>query len=743
MASMVDHLNKLREERIAREKARIEKLRELNLKKYSSNDFQLPKSSSSVSITAKPRSEVAAVAPTTSKSDTQTIIKNNNSTTKNIFKRPTTALKIHPNKDGGKNISTNNANLTTSKLPEKSKVVISVKTVSNKVCGDVKNRDDNNTKQVSVGKVTIQNTKIPNKVKTNVMNTVNDKKLNNQVENKESEDLKNAKEKGPNEKSIPKVLVTGQANDPDLNTEAETVDDKPLTQIYSETDIQVKKSNLKTAIPVQKLNGAKPLNGYQVINKNNFNSRKSIAVLPKFDNKPKTFNRRKTMLPEPREKSSNTNSTNSKESVFDRLYKPKIVHKQPIDNVTKLKTDPNYLKKVIKDSQLITNRRQTFFEQKAEVRRSISAIHFKRVHKSEISNCIHKWASIGDNINKEDLQNVNEDESLKEEKVISAVKSERKRVKFRTPLPYNFNTPRPEELRSKLQNWCKKKGKSIDSYHHLQCFGLHHLSNGVKPLDVLQFDDADDNKENIALEHDSDNESFLENNNQNGNLGGEDKSQFSADKWRRASNTTDTSDFNESYISTLTSSEAVHHVDELLLGALNDLTELLREGFDWEQCARWLRAVRERFPGAPDSAPYWECRAALEERRGDLHATVQCLEEAIAKGTEQSVVEANLDSLLNKFMQLKISPSSGRSRVEVDPKLVDVKNVFKSTIIRFAVQQAKLRQSNGTPKYTVTPVRRSHRLSRTHTPVRICSTIHQAKELGAEFRPNKALIDSP
>lgn len=61
------------------------------------------------------------------------------------------------------------------------------------------------------------------------------------------------------------------------------------------------------------------------------------------------------------------------------------------------------------------------------------------------------------------------------------------------------------------------------------------------------------------------------------------------------------------------------------------------QGFDWEQSARWLRAIRDRFPSAPDSAPYWECRAALEERRGDLPASVQCWEQAIAKGTEVSL----------------------------------------------------------------------------------------------------------
>lgn len=329
------------------------------------------------------------------------------------------------------------------------------------------------------------------------------------------------------------------------------------------------------------------------------------------------------------------------------------------------------------------------------------------------------------------------------------MKSERKKVTFVTPVP-NLNTPRPEELQARLKAWLQKRGKSLDSYHHLQCFGIHHLQKNLcfdnKPYD-------EENKENIALESDSDNDSYTENMNEEDNV----------NKWRTASIVSDSVDFNESQNTTSTYSDALN-MDEVLIGALNDLTELLREGFAWEQCARWLRAIRERFPSAIGSAAYWECRAALEERRGDLPASVQCWEEAIAKGTEQSVVEANLDQLLDKFMQLKISPNSGKSRRQVDPKLVDVKNVFKSTIIRFAVQQAKLRQSNQlspAPKYSVTPVRRSARLSahwsgnRTplhlsstgkRTPLQLCTSVRQAGQLIGEeprFIPNDNLNGTP
>ncbi|CAH2056104.1 unnamed protein product, partial [Iphiclides podalirius] len=415
-----------------------------------------------------------------------------------------------------------------------------------------------------------------------------------------------------------------------------------------------------------------------------------------------------------------------------------MVPKVTVDDAQQLRADPTYLRKVIENSHLIIGKRHTISQTSAApVRRSISAVHLKRASKSELKNCIHTWASIGEKLDKININEVDEDDYIQCEKIVSAVKSERKKVKFQTPVSIKYNTPRPEELQARLQNWLQKRGKSIHSYHHLQCFGIFHLSKDIKSLvEAPKFELYDEeNKENIALESDSDDQSYTDNvNDRKDDFAGENKVEISNDKWRRASYISDSLSLNESKNTTLTSADDLHHVDELLLGALNDLTELLREGFDWEQCARWLRAIRERFPSAPDSAAYWECRAALEEHRGDLPASMQCWEEAIAMGTERSVVEANLDQLLDKFMQLKISPNSGRQK-KVDPKMVDVKNVLKSTIIRFAVQKAKLRQSNqnDTPKYTVTPVRRSARLSMhgsaKRTPLQVCTTVSQATSL--------------
>lgn len=657
MSSLEERLNKLREERMAREKARIEKLRELNLKKYNKNDPQLKNSVSNTSIANKSKSDQVA-----NRARSNNSVKNN-AHNMNDIKRPNTVAVVNK-----KVPNTESINSKPNMFP--------IKTITKAA------NYNNDIKQTNPIKDHGFKPKVTEKNPINLHFTSNTNKA--KIDNNSNKNTTNT-----------------------LNTNYSTTNRKSIAP----------KNDIKSALP-----------------------RKSIQP---------------SQLPQ-----SLVKVQPNRESVFDRLYKPKIIERKPVDDVKKLQTDGNYLKKLLKDSRLIVNKRHTVFDVKKKieppVRRSISAVHFKRISKSELNNCIHKWSSIGEKLNTVDLKEVNEDDSIKEDKIVSAVKSERKKVKFQTPVPSNFNTPRPEELQSKLKSWLQKRGKSLESYHHLQCFGIHHLAEkNIKAFkEPPKFDLYDDeNKENIELESDSDDDSYTDNMNEpRGDIYNGLKDDFAMDKWRRASYVSDSADLNESHDTTITSGEAmnVHHVDEILMGVLSDLNELLREGFDWQQCARWLRVVRERFPSASKTAAYWECRAALEDRRGDLPASVQCWEEAIAKGTERSVVEANLDQLLDKFMQLKISPNSGKKK-QVDPKMVDVKNVFKSTIIRFAVQQAKLRKSNISEptKYTVTPVRRSARLSAhwsgKRTPLQICTTVHQAGQIAQplQFVPNEQLLGTP
>ncbi|CAK1592864.1 unnamed protein product [Parnassius mnemosyne] len=669
MASVEEKLDKLRQERIAREKARIEKLRELNLKKYNKNEaYSINHSVSNVSIANKSIS--SKTSNTSTKNNVGNSVKNNfhvNGTTKRPISAPL-------------NKSTTNKVTSSSIKP-----------------GETSNSKPNNFK-----------------------NDTNSKAFDKSTEGKQVHKF---------DKTVPKATKKEEQKIDlyrNVNTNSRT----------GKTNNNQGKAICKSFAPATSKPGI---------------TSKSFSTLTKPNDSKKSI-----QPPKATQSASKVNP--ERVSVFERLYKPKIVNKVTINEAEKLHTDPSYLRKIIKDSHLIMKQRHSVAHTRPlqktahPVRRSISAVHFKKVSKSELSNCIHKWASIGEKIDKVDMNEIDEDECVQCEKVVSAVKSERKRVKFQTPVSLNYNTPRPEEMQARLQKWLQKRGKSLDSYHHLQCFGIFHLSKDIKSLEAPKFELYDEeNKENIAVESDSDNQSYTDNlNDQKDDFVSENKTEMSNVKWRRASYISDSASFNESKNTTLTSAEDLQHFDELLLGALNDLTELLREGFDWEQCARWLRAIRDRFPSAPESAAYWECRAALEERRGDLPASMQCLGEAIAMGTERSVVESSLDQLLDKFMQLKISPNSGRQK-SVDPKMVDVKNVFKSTIIRFAVQQAKLRQSNHyePPKYTVTPVRRSGRLSvhgsAKRTPLQVCSSVSQATSLGhpVVFVPNDQLFGTP
>lgn len=295
---------------------------------------------------------------------------------------------------------------------------------------------------------------------------------------------------------------------------------------------------------------------------NNLKLRQSLAVA---NNKVKPKVASKSMIPQ------SASASTSQCSVFERLYKPKTAPVTPISDVEKLHNDPNYLKKVIRNSGIILNKRHTVFENRnpkiaMPVRRSISAIHLKRIGKQELSNCIHKFSSIDDKLNNVHLKHINEDETIKEDKVVSAVKSERKKVMFMSPV-CNLNTPTPEELQSRLKAWLQKRGKSLDSYHHLQCFGINHLPRSIQ-FDKNLFDE--ENKENIAVESDSDDGSYTENMNEEAH---------SMDKWRNASCFDDSTDLNESRDNdtTMTSSDVVANLHELVVGALKDLTDLLRD----------------------------------------------------------------------------------------------------------------------------------------------------------------------
>lgn len=349
----------------------------------------------------------------------------------------------------------------------------------------------------------------------------------------------------PQIKSIVNNLKKPEATDIQKNTNVnikknEVKDTKKnIKSVIKNMDIKdVKKNN--TVSNIVSLNASTKV-------KENTNLRKSIVPIRPPNNR-KSFIPTINSKPNVIRKGSVQNSDGKRESVFDRLYKPKTICTDNIKHDNKPFT-----------SKLQTKRNTTFeYSQPAKlpIRRSISAVHFKKIGKIELKNCIHKWASIGEKINKVSLKSINEDENL--QGMVSAVKSEQKKVKFQTSLT------NPDEMRLKLLKWLEKHGKSIDTYQHLNCFGVQ------CSFDVPKLDYEDENKENVPLENDSDNDSFAELNGQPLN------------RWRSPSNI-DSMDYNESF-ETAIISEQSQKVDDALIGALNDLADILRNVSTYIHC---------------------------------------------------------------------------------------------------------------------------------------------------------------
>jgi hypothetical protein len=248
----------------------------------------------------------------------------------------------------------------------------------------------------------------------------------------------------------------------------------------------------------------------------------------------------------------------------------------------------------------------------------------------------------------------------------------------------NLLNPNSKELTRRLSTWLKLKGKSFKNYHHLKCFGVHHASKYDKQILTSG---SDSNKENIETESKIINEN-----------------------------------------STTVQSNVLNHVDShghggfdlsaIAQDALLDLHKLILEGYSLEQCEIWLKLIKKRYPLVEQKPQYWECRAALEQSRGNINLAVECYKTAIIQGAEIENVEEHLDQLLQKFSLLNISKETQSYRNNDRMKILeDARNIFKSSVIQFAVQERTLRRKNKEGisierKLVATPVRRSTRLSR-------------------------------
>lgn len=292
---------------------------------------------------------------------------------------------------------------------------------------------------------------------------------------------------------------------------------------------------------------------------------------------------------------------------------------------------------------------------------------------------------------------------------------------------FRASTPAPVELQKlqdRLNKWLKSRGKPLASFHHLRCFGINEDNKVQSPVEIYE-----ENKENIEVINEK-SESY------------ESLNIVSLEPQKpEVSKETD-----------MPPEELARIAKE----AMVELQKLIQEDYPRAQCLGWLELIRDKYNKAVDEPEYWECRAAIEQSMGNVGNAVEFYKTAIIQGAEVTHVDKSLDQLLKKFSLLNISPRKSEQNNHDGNKeriIMEARNVFKSTIIQFAIQERKLKKKDvddesvaqNVKKLVATPVRRSTRMSRSayiSTPgVKLCSSLKEANLSSEEidFKKNNAL----
>lgn len=235
---------------------------------------------------------------------------------------------------------------------------------------------------------------------------------------------------------------------------------------------------------------------------------------------------------------------------------------------------------------------------KSPLRKSLSAMHFKRVSIIDPKLAIHKSQSVS-NIPRWNISTINEETIFTTPSV-----SKRRSVVHQTPATSTKSimspwsgcwSPSAIDLKRRLSIWVEKRGKSLQSYHYLRCFGIPQLETA--PID-------EEDKENIEVP-------MTENGGSYENIPEEIEGRRNVTKEK-----TDEDKF------------------AMATDALYDLHKLISDGYPRDQCEAWLDVITTRFGELEDQPQYWECRAALEESRGDFSNAVDCYTNAIIQGAK-------------------------------------------------------------------------------------------------------------
>lgn len=350
---------------------------------------------------------------------------------------------------------------------------------------------------------------------------------------------------------------------------------------------------------------------------------------------------------------------NNKESVFTRLYRHAL-HRhttmKPQNPPTNTNTAKHNQHKPMHKSNNISSTLKTQNTTKAYPKppiRSASAIQHKGMPTSELSNTLKRHSTIAECINPS-------------QKVMHS-----------------------SELQTRLNQWLKNRGKSLSAYHHLTCFGVHHLPPTPTAAATAQ---DDEDKENIPQDI-PDDASYTDNLHDRDN---------DSHEWRRASVCSEGDD-----------SPMTPAVKALMLGALKDIYNLLCEGYSGSECNGWLRALRRKCPTIADTQLYWQCCELITQ----------------LPENNSNIPELSLEPLLSTFQKLQISSDSN--------KATNNAHAFNSTHIKIASLHTPHKKLAG---YTLTPVRRSSRLSVKPEPRIQLADISRDN---AHFVVNKALHYSP
>ncbi|XP_075211112.1 uncharacterized protein LOC142318411 isoform X2 [Lycorma delicatula] len=337
-----------------------------------------------------------------------------------------------------------------------------------------------------------------------------------------------------------------------------------------------------------------------------------------------------------------------------------------------------------------------------------------------------------------------------------------------------------DQMSAQLSAWASSKGKSLDSYRHLKCFisnippqttcrtVLQSSSTSKKgPVSRYNFisslnNTKGSNARNQNILNDITNHSTVQiintifetdetDNVVNDNDCKQVESKVSVDELLTSAPDSSSQSLLMPEPLIVNNSETLKTVT---ISALNELLSLIQSKYSWEACEDWLIAIRQRNPTVDSLPEYWECMAQLEETRGDLQLAVDSYERAVMRGAEVQHIDLCLDRMFEKLKELNINPKESEdiscNKVKRKKNNANLKDIFKSTVIKFALIQKKVKKFSSdvgvdaqSLNYVVTPVRRSTRYSscRWGTPVKTAeSTKLFLEDNSVQFKTNKALI---